>query len=332
MMNHTQTGSMPFLPDAEMPATWPLPVLNPRGSRPWAIVLSGGEGTRLRPLTRILAGDERPKQYCRIIGGETLLQHTTRRVGRLVRPDRTVVVVMCSHAQFLDPELMNNSVLTQPEDRGTAAAILYSLLSISAHEPAAHVAVFPVDHYFASDATFMRHVDYAYRAVRQCPDLIVLLGIVPHSPEVDYGWIEPGTSIPGVACRFILRVQHFWEKPPQAMAADLFAQGCLWNSFVLVSSIPTLLGLMWRTVPELCEAFEDAHIGLGEPPRADTVKAVYTRISPVDFSRQVLAPSPDSLSVLPVANTGWVDIGRPERVQALLTRRSSQLDTVRQSA
>jgi mannose-1-phosphate guanylyltransferase len=229
-----------------------------------------------------------------------------------------VVVVTRSHAQFFEPDLADTRVFTQPENCGTAPAILYSLLSIGSQEPGAHVALFPADHYFTNDAAFMRHVNHAFRAVRQRPDLIVLLGMAPSGPEVDYGWIQPGDPVRGVASGYLRRVRCFWEKPALAIAEDLFAQGCLWNSFVLVSSVRALLGLMRRTVPELCESFQDGHSLLRRPADGDLVKAIYSRISPVDFSCQVLSPCPDALTVLPVPNAGWVDVGRPERVRALL--------------
>jgi mannose-1-phosphate guanylyltransferase len=77
--------------------------------------------------------------------------------------------------------------IVQPENRGTAPAILYSLLSIANSDPHAKVALFPVDHHFSDDTTFIEHVAIAFRAVEQQSDLIVLLGAVPTSPEVDYG-------------------------------------------------------------------------------------------------------------------------------------------------
>jgi len=299
---------------------------------PWAIILAGGEGTRLRPLTRVLAGDERPKQFCKIIGGETLLQQTTRRVGGLVRPERTVVVVTRSQARYLDSPLFDTPVLAQPQDRGTAPAILYSLLSISSHDPNAHVALFPSDHYFADDAVFMGHVAQAFGAVKQRPDLVILLGIVPHSPEVDYGWIQPGARVRGVAHEALFEVQQFWEKPPRVAAEQLLAMGCLWNSFVVVSSADALLGLMQRTVPDLCDAFHDAQAVLGNRALSDFAEIIYSQIPSVDFSREVLSPHPHALTVLPVANAGWVDVGRPERVRALLNQTAAQLRLYGQSA
>jgi len=299
---------------------------------PWAIILAGGEGTRLRPLTRVLAGDERPKQFCKVIGGETLLQQTTRRVGNLVRPERTLVVVTQSQAHYLDSPLFDTPVLTQPQDRGTAPAILYSLLSISGHDPNAHVALFPADHYFANDAVFMSYVAQAFGAVKQRSDLIILLGIVPHSPEVDYGWIQPGARVRGVAHEALFEVQQFWEKPPRVAAEQLLAMGCLWNSFVVISSAHALLNLMQKTVPDLCEAFHDAQEVLGERALGDFAEIIYAQIPSVDFSEEVLSAQPKSLAVLPVAGAGWVDVGRPERVRALLNRTAAQVHLYGRSA
>src|SRR5262245_64672526 len=71
----------------------------------WAVVLAGGEGTRLRPLVRHLCGDERPKQFSPLLGARTLLGQTLDRVGRLIPPERTVVVSLQAHARYVDREL-----------------------------------------------------------------------------------------------------------------------------------------------------------------------------------------------------------------------------------
>jgi CTP:molybdopterin cytidylyltransferase MocA len=97
-----------------------------RGSL-WAVVLAGGEGTRLRPLVRHLCGDERPKQFSPLLGARTLLRQTLDRVGLLIPLERTVVVTLQAHARYLERELGEKPrplVLNQPESRGTAAGIL----------------------------------------------------------------------------------------------------------------------------------------------------------------------------------------------------------------
>ena len=104
----------------------------------WAVVLAGGEGSRLRALTRYLYGDERPKQYAVLTGSKSLLRQTLERVARLVPPSRIVVVAQASHDRYLGAELAGFPqihVLAQPSDRGTAAGVLMPAHWIRARDP-----------------------------------------------------------------------------------------------------------------------------------------------------------------------------------------------------
>ena len=130
--------------------------------------------------------------------------------------------------------------MVQPHNQGTAPAILYSLLRLTAVAPRGCVAIFPSDHYVSDNEVFMSHVDEAFQALQDLDDRVVLLGIAPESPEVEYGWIEPGAPIRWRGTRRIFAVRRFCEKPRPALARTLLAQGCLWNSFVMVC-IATLL-------------------------------------------------------------------------------------------
>ena len=79
-----------------------------------------------------------------------------------------------------------------PSNQGTAPAIVYSLAHLGKLDPEGIVAFFPSDHYFFDDASFIRDLDSAYTAAAFLPEMVVLLGIPPEAPEVEYGWIEPG--------------------------------------------------------------------------------------------------------------------------------------------
>jgi mannose-1-phosphate guanylyltransferase len=160
----------------------------------WAVVLAGGDGTRLRPLTRRITGDERPKQFCPILGRETLLEMTLRRTSLAVPADRTVVVLTEIHESFYNSMLKNGPPyrpVIQPNNRGTAPAILYSLLRVASLDPKSSVAIFPSDHYISDDEAFMYCVEAAFEAIRVMPASVILLGINPDGPEIEYGWIEP---------------------------------------------------------------------------------------------------------------------------------------------
>jgi mannose-1-phosphate guanylyltransferase len=289
----------------------------------WTIVLAGGEGVRLRPLVRLLSGDERPKQFCRILDGRTLLETTWDRARRVAPPAQTLTVLTRAHERYYAPLLQNERLgpaLIQPDNRGTTAAILLALLRIAQQAPSGSVALFPSDHYVSDEHTFAAHVREALLGVRIRPELVVLLGIAPREPEVEYGWIEPGDPITGWMPSPFHRVQRFWEKPVREVARNLMSAGALWNTFVIVGRVPTLLAMIRRAVPELWSLFERLR------PRADAwvedavVRELYARLPAVNFSSRVLASNPAALAVLPIAGVEWSDWGTPSRVLATLGR------------
>jgi len=292
-------------------------------SERWAVILAGGDGTRLRSMTHAIAGDDRPKQFCPIVGGQTLLDQTRHRVARSVRSDRTLLVVTEKHKRFYKPiiaSMAKDLVVEQPQNKGTAPAILYALQRVAAKSAKATVALFPSDHYFMDDKAFMSHVDAAYDAAQSRPETVTLLGITPEGPEVEYGWIEPQESILSDLPRSITRVRRFWEKPAVNVATSLMEHGCLWNSFVMVGRVDSLLKMTQRALSELYGSFADVVHTFGTRAEQDAVRKLYSKITESNFSHDVLATRPNDLAVMRVGKVGWTDLGEPGRVLSTIAR------------
>lgn len=285
----------------------------------WAAILAGGDGTRLKSLTRRIAGDERPKQFCSVLGGATLLEETQQRAAMKLARERTLYVVNGSHEPFYRTILAHEppaNLVVQPRNAGTAPAILYSLLRIAAVDPQAVVTFFPSDHYVSDNSKFMAHVRTGLDAARCRRELVILLGVEPESPEVEYGWIEPAPS--QKANGKILGVQRFWEKPDPVLAQVLQRRGCLWNSFVMVATANALLDAIESALPGLYRTFACLSPLFGSPAEARAVAKIYERLGEVNFSHQVLALRPEKLAVIRVAGVRWSDLGEPRRVLASL--------------
>ena len=278
---------------------------------PWALLLAGGDGRRLKPLTRQIAGDPRPKQFCPILDGETLLGRTRRRAELLTRPDQHVVVVSREHEPYyrgLAGELAPARLVEQPRNAGTASGIIYPLLRIRelAGEDAP-VAIFPSDHYVSDDGAFITAVTHALAVARVRPERLVLLGVEATSAETEYGWIDPHPDplpLPGEPA---FPIRRFWEKPSRRLAQRLFERGALWNSFVMAGWVDTFLGLTRRVAPDLLNAFDPLRPALGTPQEAEAAE-------------RVLVPGADSLLTVRAKSVDWSDWGHPQRVMATVRR------------
>jgi mannose-1-phosphate guanylyltransferase len=284
----------------------------------WATILAGGSGTRLQSLTRLWTGDNRPKQFCPLLNGQTLLARTRKRIARTVPPGRTVYAVTHDHRLYYRPELSDvypARLIEQPGNLGTAAAIAYSMARIRREDPKAVIGVFPADHHYENERRFSHTLDATYRAALRHPDLVFLLAAEPTSAEAEYGWIEPGRPV-DIASRDTFAVTKFWEKPSREMAAELMARGCLWNTFVMIGSLDSFRRLLHSAVPEMARAFD--LVERNRLTEAGAVARIYASGRPADFSRDVLMPRATHSAVVRLGDVGWTDLGQPARVLRFL--------------
>ena len=270
------------------------------GGSLWAVVLAGGEGVRLRPLVRHLCGDERPKQFSPLLGTRTLLRHTLDRVGLLIPPERSVVVTLQAHARYLDREFGERPrphIVSQPENRGTAAGILLAAQWIETRDPRAVMVCFPSDHLVLEEAAFMTHVAKVAGFVEREPQWIVLLGAKPNQPETEYGWIEPGARVGGTVQRPIYRIRSFREKPSKEVAEALLAGRGLWNTFVLAARATVLLAAGRACAPALYERLARLRSFTGSEHERWALRQAYALAPTVNFSRSILEACPQPLAV-----------------------------------
>jgi mannose-1-phosphate guanylyltransferase len=282
----------------------------------WALVLAGGDGRRLQGLTQAIAGAPIPKQYCRIVGGLSLLEATLLRTEHFAPRERTLVIVNSDHLEVARDQLRElppQSVLVQPQNCDTGPGLLFSLLHLARRSPGATIAVFPSDHYVGDDRAFVEHVQCATRIVNELPDKIVLLGIPPDRCEPDYGYVEPAQPLHTTCrCASVFYVARFREKPTPAHARAIRARGGLWNSFVMVFRVPRMLDLLRQVLPnefaEMCAL----------PADAAGAAARYGQLQPWNFSTAFLARIPEHLVVLRVDDIQWSDWGTRQAIERTL--------------
>ena len=293
----------------------------------WGVILAGGDGKRLLPLTRLACGDNRPKQFCPLLDGETLLARTRQRISGAIDPDRVLYVLTQKHERFYQAELKSVSdyqKIVQPHNVGTLPAILCSLLRLFQSDEDGLVAFFPSDHYFADEDGFMTTIERSFEFVDKERSAVVLLGAGAERPETEYGWIEPACAPQSTPLRSFVPVRRFWEKPPIETATELLRQGCLWNTFVMIGSAGAFIEMIRQAVPALFERFHAALLGTGRDSEEQKMRLLYGDLPPYDFSRSVLAQSTERLLVASCGEVGWSDLGEPRRFISALTENGAE--------
>ena len=286
----------------------------------WALVLAGGEGSRLHELTRIASGISVPKQFCSLGAGASLLHSALQRAHGVAPPARTCVIVADHHRRWWQPlslGLPAQNVIVQPCGRGTATGILLPLLQILRRDPGASLLILPSDHYVRKESVLASSLKRAMLHVRQNHDRILLLGFEPEAADPELGYIVAADkAAPGIGT-----VSRFVEKPSAAAARALIESGGLWNSFIFAARGETLLRAFEarcaETISEMRHILErPANGSLRQMRLVD----LYQRLPEIDFSRDILQQSTARLEVLKVPSCGWSDLGTPLRVAEAVRR------------
>lgn len=296
----------------------------PNDRHRWGVILAGGDGTRLRSLTRLVSGDDRPKQFSPLLGGRTLLAQTRLRIADSIDRDRTLFALTRAHEPFYEKELGEVPpirMVVQPSNRGTLPAILWSLLRIVQYDQRAVAAFFPSDHYYSKEEEFMTGVASAFDLAETHAQSVILLGAAATHPEVEYGWIEPGATVTSPSGDRLRPVKRFWEKPSYQIAQSLLDRGCLWNTFVMVGCATAFLAMIQKASPTLYRAFQPILSLHDSAMEAEMMQRIYDDLPVADFSKQVLAVSTESLAVASLNDIGWSDLGDPHRLITTLFER-----------
>jgi len=293
-------------------------VNNDEGAHTWALVLAAGEGRRLRTLTTAASGRSIPKQFCSLYEGPSLLHEAIERARAVASRGRTCAVVAEQHRCWWMSALATlpaANVIVQPENRGTANGILLPILHIAGRDPKARVVLLPSDHHVRNEGILAASLLEAVELLHGSGEEVVLLGLHPEDADPEFGYIVPRDGGNGRA----RSVERFVEKPSREQAASLIASGALWNAFIIASSVPALLAMFRRRIPEIVTSLEAAV--RSDPEKLScAIAQVYERIPVIDFCRDILSGEESHLKVLPVPSCGWSDLGTPRRVADALCK------------
>ncbi|WP_119166977.1 mannose-1-phosphate guanylyltransferase/mannose-6-phosphate isomerase [Algihabitans albus] len=284
------------------------------------VVLSGGSGTRLWPLSR----RSFPKQFADLLGGEPLFRRTLRRVSDAGIFAPPLVVCNLEHRFLVAEELRQagleaSAILLEPEGRNTAPAAAIAALVALQRDPAAVLALLPADHLVAEASALAGLLQRAAVVAAGDGTLgdgasgghLVTFGIVPHRPETGYGYIRVGQALSGDSARAAgaCEVSAFVEKPDSETAADYLASGdYLWNSGMFVVGAGQLLAEMTRHCPKVLAAAEAALAGAREDLDFLRLEASAFAAAPSISLDYAVMERTDRAAVIP-AEVGWHDLG-----------------------
>ena len=278
-----------------------------------AIFLAGGVGTRLWPES----SQYRPKQFLKIVGDQTLLETTVRRVEPMVPRERQLIVTgqsMIPLVYELFPGLDPNRILAEPVGRNTAPSIGLAAIRVLRDDPDATMVVLPADQIVKQEQLFRETVRFAAELVEEEPSRLVTLGTRPAFPSPAYGYIEQNEPVTGSTAEKwsgridAFSVRRFHEKPNRAKAKEFLATGRFrWNAGIFVWKARTILEQLRLHEPEIADRLDTiaSSVICGDFP--EILDREFTAMKKISIDYAVLERA-ENILVL-AANFDWDDLG-----------------------
>ncbi|MGB9777121.1 MAG: mannose-1-phosphate guanylyltransferase [Anaerolineae bacterium] len=283
-------------------------------SSSYALIMAGGGGTRLWPLSR----RSRPKQALTLVGERTMFEHAVDRIASLFQPEEIFVVTGEEHLESLllqAPELPRANFLLEPVGQGTAPAIGLGAVHLRRRDPQAVMAVLTADHYIRDVETFRRVLTAAAQVAEK--GHLVTLGITPSFPSTGFGYIQQGEQLYEVDGFAVFRALRFTEKPSPETAFQMVESGLYtWNSGMFIWRVDRIMEEFARQMPDLYDVLMQIDGVLGTPAYEPTLRRLWPELVPQSIDYGVMEGARDVV-VIPV-DIGWSDVGNWSSMREIL--------------
>jgi len=283
----------------------------------YAVIMAGGTGTRFWPLSR----ESSPKQMLRIVGEDTMIRQTIKRLHNLLPLENISIVTNEKQAFDLNLHLAelkkgknHLKIIAEPIGRNTAAAIGLAAVHLKKVSKDSVMIVLPADHVIADEKAFIEVMKKAVGCADS--DYLVTLGIKPSKPETGYGYIKAGA---GGQVSGVRRVKKFTEKPDKETAEEYIKDGnYLWNSGIFVWKASAILDEMKKYMPLLYKELIGIERWINTKGEKKAIEEAYSRLESISIDYGVLEKSKNVMVVR--ADIGWSDVGSWAALDGVLPR------------
>lgn len=264
----------------------------------YAVIMSGGSGTRFWPKST----KNNPKQLLHLYGGKSLLQHTTERIGKLIKPANIYCVTnrdIVGGVEENMPGVPKENIIAEPSRRNTAPCVALAAKMLYKKDKNAIMIVLPSDHYIRDEDGFISILKKACSIVKKYK-VLVTLGITPETPHTGYGYIHAGKNYEKTGA---LRVKCFVEKPDLETAQKYLLEGnYYWNGGIFIWKAADILEAIKTFEPGIHRNIESLEAFTGK----DLEKA-YNKMPSISIDYAVMEKA-DNVLTIP-SNIGWNDLG-----------------------
>jgi mannose-1-phosphate guanylyltransferase len=271
----------------------------------YALIMAGGGGTRLWPLSR----KNRPKQMLPLVEERTMFQISIERLEPLLTPDRIFVITGTEHVERLSasvPQIPRENFINEPFGQDTGPAVGLGTIHIQRRDPEAVIAVLTADHHIAHTEKFRRVLAASRDLATQ--GHIVTLGISPSFPSTGFGYIKRGDRLTEIDDFQVYHSAGFSEKPNLRTAIHFLATGLYsWNSGMFIWTADQIMNEFQRQQPAMYATLQEIALSLDRGDYAETLERLWPTLTKIQIDYAIMENA-KNVVVIPV-DIGWSDIG-----------------------
>lgn len=271
-----------------------------------AVILAGGGGTRLKPLST----PERPKQFLKLVSNKTLFEETLQRLDFL-KPSDIYLAINKLHLNLvkkLAPKIPLKNIIIEPDLRDTASCIGFAAAIIEKNHPGEVMAVIYADHLIRNKKEFQNKLKIAERIAKE-KNTLNIVEVTAKTPNTHFGYVKLGKLDKKIGNTEIYKLANFTEKPDLETAKKFIKSGnYLWNTGIYVWKAKTLLEYYKKLKPETYKKFQKMMT------KKTTIKTIYPTLEKISIDYAIMEKVDPSEIRIIKADLGWSDIGNWEAI------------------